>query len=410
MTPRVPGPEQRLITRAWRAVAVQTASVFAVAMLGLDALAIGMVLYTSHADAQRTVSQAVADPDVLSAPPAGIWVYQLHNGQLSRSPGAGPGPVDPAALSSVAAGAPGRVQQVRRDDREYLVETGRRGSDTIQVALDLTGEEGERHRLYLSLAAAGAVGLGLAALVGTVIARRAIAPLGQAMARQHRFVADASHELRTPLTQLHTRAQLLQREIHGAADPDRLAGDAAHLVRGTRQLGELVEELLLAAQLRTEPAHFGPVDLAALAAEAAAAERVRADGRGVTIDVRVEPGVHVVRGVPSALRRVLGSLLDNALAHATSRIWVEVGDDPGSRRVTATVRDDGVGLDPAEADRLFERFARGDHGDSRRFGLGLALVREVMTAHGGSVTATGLPGHGAAFSIALPAWHPPGAG
>jgi signal transduction histidine kinase len=405
-----PGDEHRLIGRAWRSVAVQTALVFAVAMVGLDVLAIGVVLYTSQADSRRTVDQAFADPDVLVAPPSGIVVYRLHNGQLTSSSGAGPEPVDPAGMSAVAAGREVGMHQVPRGGREYLVQTQRRGADVLQVALDLTVEEHERHRLLFALAAAGAVGLALAALVGAVIARRSIAPLGQALARQRRFVADASHELRTPLTQLHLRAQLLEREVHGAADRTRLAGDAAHLVRGTRQLGELVEELLLAAQLQAEPARFGPVDLAEAAAEAAEAERVRAAERGVTVEVRVGPGGHVVRGIPSAIRRVLGSLLDNAMAHTNSRIWVEVATGPDERRVTATVRDDGAGLDPAQAHRLFERFARGDHGDGRRFGLGLALVREVVAAHGGTVTASGRPGEGASFTITLPAWRPPAEG
>jgi signal transduction histidine kinase len=404
VTATVPGAEQRLISRTWRSLAVQTALVFAVAFVGLDVLAIGVVLYTSHADSRRTVSQAIADPDVLTAPPTGIRVYKLHHGQLSASSGAGAQPVDPAALSSVAPGAQVGPRQVRQDGREYLVQTQRRGTDVIQVALDLTVEEHERHRLFLALAAAGAAGLALAALVGAVIARRAIAPLGQALARQRRFVADASHELRTPLTQLHLRAQLLEREVLGAADSRYLATDAGHLVRGTRQLGELVEELLLAAQLQAEPARFGPVDLAALAREAAEDERVRAQERGVAIEVRVSRGGHIVRGVPSAIRRVLGSLLDNALAHTTSGIWLEVAGDPDTRLVTATVRDDGAGLDPAQADRLFERFARGNHADSRRFGLGLALVKEVVTAHGGEVTVSGRPGEGAAFTITLPAW------
>ena len=399
--------EHRLISRAWRAVAVQTALVFAVAMVGLDVLAIGVVLGTSHADSRRTVNQAFLDPDVLVAPPAGIVVYRVHNGQLTSSSGAPGEPVDPAAMSTVAAGGEVGTRQVRHGGREYLVQTQRRDGDVLQVALDLTVEDHERDRLFFALAAAGAVGVVLAALVGAVIARRSIAPLGQALARQRRFVADASHELRTPLTQLHLRAQLLAREVNGAADPGRLAGDAAHLVRGTRQLGELVEELLLAAQLQAEPARFGPVDLAEVAAEAAEAERVRADERGVAIEVRVGPGGHVVRGIPSAIRRVLGSLLDNAMAHTSSRIWVEVATDPDERRVTATVRDDGAGLDPAQADRLFERFARGDHGDGRRFGLGLALVREVVAAHGGAVTATGSPDEGASFTITLPAWRPP---
>lgn len=393
-----------MIGRTWRAIAVRTALVFAVAMIGLDALAIGVVLYTSRADARHTLDRAFADPDVLTAPPSGIWVYRLRNGVLARSPGAGRGPVDPAALTAVAAGRPAELRQVRYGGREYLVRTARRGSETLQLALDLTNEETDRHRLYVALSSAAAAGLALAALVGAAIARRAIAPLGQAMARQQRFVADASHELRTPLTRLHTRAQLLEREARRGGDPQRIAEDAAALVRGSRQLGELVEELLLAAQLQAEAAHFGPLDLAALATEAAQDERVRADQRGVTIDLRIDPGEHLVRGVPASIRRVFNSLLDNALAHTSSRIWVEVGVQAGTGRVVATVRDDGPGLDPAQADRLFERFARGGHGDARRFGLGLALVREVMTAHGGEVTVAGAPGRGAAFTIALPAW------
>jgi signal transduction histidine kinase len=399
-----PPPEQRLITRTWRAIAVQTALVFAVAIIALDGLAIGLVLYTSHTDAERRVSQAAGDPDAITVPPAGVWVYQQHRGALRTSPGAPPAPVDPAALTAVAAGRPAGTHQVRRNGREYLVRTDRRGPDTVQVALDLSSQEYEQHRLYLALAAAGAVGLGLAALVGTIIARRAITPLGQAMARQQRFVADASHELRTPLTQLHTRAQLLDRELSGGADPLRLATDAAALVRGTRQMSELVEELLLAAQLRTEPAHFGPVDLAAVAAEVCEAERTRAAERHVSIELIIHPGSHVVRGISPAVGRVLTSLVDNALAHTSARIQVEVGTDHRDATVSCTVRDDGIGFDPAEADRLFERFARGNHGHARRFGIGLALVKEAVQAHGGGVTATGQPGGGAAFTVTLPAW------
>ena len=68
------------------------------------------------------------------------------------------------------------------------------------------------------------------------------------------------------------------------------------------------------------------------------------------------------------------------------------------------VRDDGVGVDPATAERIFQRFYRGDHGGARRFGLGLALVREVVSAHGGTVTAQETPDCGACFVVRLPAW------
>jgi two-component system, OmpR family, sensor kinase len=405
-----PEPEQRLITRTWRTIALQTALVFAVALVALDTLAVALITYTAHHDARREVAQTVLDPDALTAPPAGIWFYLRQGGALRVSPGAAATPPDPVALREVAAGAPARVHKVRYAGREYLVDTARRGAATVQAALDLSDQEREMHRLYLGLATAGTAGVGLAALVGGQIARRAIRPLGQALARQHRFIADASHELRTPLTQLHTRAQLVARQHVGGRDPARTAEDIAQLVRGTRQLSELLEELLLAAQLRTEPQHFGPVDLAAVATGAAEAERPRAQEREVCIRTTVGPGPHTVRGIEPALRRVLTAMLDNAMGHtaAGGRIDVKVAGDADGADVTCTVRDNGVGFAPEEAHRLFERFARGpharQHGDSRRFGLGLALVQEVVHAHGGRVTATGSPGEGAAFTITLPRW------
>jgi two-component system OmpR family sensor kinase len=84
-------------------------------------------------------------------------------------------------------------------------------------------------------------------------------------------------------------------------------------------------------------------------------------------------------------------------------VTVELGLQAGPRRVTLIVRDDGAGFDPADAERIFARFARGGQGDHRRFGLGLALAREVVTGHGGTIEAWGSPGEGASFTIRLPA-------
>jgi signal transduction histidine kinase len=145
------------------------------------------------------------------------------------------------------------------------------------------------------------------------------------------------------------------------------------------------------------------VDLASVAADVCESERVRADARHVRIELTVDSGDHRVRGIVPALQRVLSSLVDNALAHTSTLIQVTIDSDPAAGTVSCTVRDDGVGFDPAEAGRLFERFARGSHGDSRRFGLGLALVQEVVHGHGGTAVATGTPGRGAAFTITLPA-------
>lgn len=397
-------PEERLIQRTSRRIALQTAAVFTVSILALAGLAAGLVVHTQDGDARQLLRQAISDTDAITNPPADILIYQEDRGLRSASPGFSTGPIDPAAFQAVLAGGGTETTSGRLGDRTYLVRTQRRDMLVIQAALDLTDQQRDRGRLLNSLGAASAVGVVVSLLVGRVIARRSIRPLGLAMTRQYQFIADASHELRTPLTQAHTRAQLLRQRLRGIDHP-ALADEADRLVRSTRQLGEIVEELLLSSQLRTEPQTFGAVDLVELAAEVIDADRLRASAKGITVDLVADGGAHAVRGTASGLRRVLNTLVDNALGHTTNggHIVIDIGATTDS--VTCVVRDDGAGFDPADVEHVFERFAHGTaHGTIRRFGLGLSLAREVVTAHGGTIVAAGQPGHGATFTVTLPAW------
>jgi two-component system, OmpR family, sensor kinase len=113
----------------------------------------------------------------------------------------------------------------------------------------------------------------------------------------------------------------------------------------------------------------------------------------------------VVAGVRSALHRAVGALVDNALAHNGTGGHVTVGVRRRGDKVVLTVADDGEGLDPEVTDTLLHRFGRGEQsaGHGRRFGLGLALVREVVEAHRGRLEIDGRPGVGATVTIVLPA-------
>lgn len=260
-----------------------------------------------------------------------------------------------------------------------------------------------------ALLVAGIIGIAIAGFVGFFVARRAVAPLGEALALQRRFVADAGHELRTPLTVLHTRAQLIARRMK-PDDPARPMVD--QLLDDSRVLGEIVDEMLESSALAADPRRGEPLDPAELAVEVAASLQVLAVGAGVALQVSAPPdppgSAWQVRGSRSALRRAVTALVDNALSHTPPGGHVTIATIGSGDRVTIAVVDDGEGLAGDDADRLTERFARGGAsgggvGGGRRFGLGLALVREVATAHGGSFTLESNPGSGVRASIDLPA-------
>ncbi|WP_433616356.1 sensor histidine kinase [Dactylosporangium sp. CA-139114] len=354
-----------------------------------------------EAQIRRELAWGAANGTV-PGPPACSWVFWYEHGAfLGANTPPPPGlPVRADAESAAATGQP-RDSRLTRDGTSYYVHTERRGDRVVQVAFDARFQLSDRRHLLFAFTLAALAGLLAAVLTGVLVGRHAVAPLVDALARQRRFVADASHELRTPIAQVHTRAQLLARR--GSA-----SRDLARLVASTRRLGEIVDELLLSARLAAAPDGLPaaePVDLAALAADAVAAESDLAAERGQSITVTTPGGPLLVCGIESALRRVLSELLANALAHLPpgGRIAVTVRRAGGhGNAAEVIVRDTGAGFDPADAERIFDRFHRGPGAGERRHGLGLALLREVVTGHGGTITASSVPGHGASFTVRLP--------
>lgn len=395
--------EPDLLRRTARRLALQTALVFILAIAGLAAGAGWLITHTQSTDAARLVHQVGHDADAVTDAPGGVLVYRETDGRVESSPQLAGAPIDLAALEAVRHGGAARNTEVHRGGREYLVRTERVGPSIVQVALDRFADHQQRERLMEALFAAAAAGTVLALGYGWLVGRRAIAPLSAAMQRQRQFVADASHELRTPLTQIHTRAQLLRRSL---ADQPELAAEADRLVAGTRLMGDIVEDLLSAAQLESDQPARQPVDLAAIARAAVDAEMPRAQSQLVDLEVTVDAGPHVINGSATALRRVLNSLLDNALGHTQSGDEVSVTVRRDHNEVWLSVADTGSGFDPANGDQLFQRFARGQHGTGRRYGLGLALAQQVVQAHGGRIEAAGAVGAGASFTIVVPARSP----
>ncbi|MEV6844361.1 HAMP domain-containing sensor histidine kinase [Actinoplanes sp. NPDC051411] len=393
-------PDLLLLRRARRILAIQHTAALAVILLIVGVVALLMVGHGQRGALAHGLRQTAASEEDVVDPPEDSWIFRLDAaGTLTATRHPPAGFPDQAAIDRVRNGGPTETASREIDGVDYLVYTRQRKGTTVQVVGSLAGQEAEQRRLAMALGAAGLLGLLGSAATGLALARRATAPLGDALDRQRRFVADASHELRTPLAQLHTRAQLLRRDLGDG--PART--DLDRLVAGTRELGEVVDDLLLSTH--GTAGGSTEVDLGVLAAAVLAAAGDRARDQDVTLDLVTDPDEpSLVRGREAALRRVLTALIDNALSHTPpgGHIAVELSRRTAPRQVTVTVRDDGSGFDPGDARHIFDRFARG-HDDHRRFGLGLALAREVITGHSGTIDAHSTPGHGAVFTIRLPA-------
>ncbi|WP_308036364.1 sensor histidine kinase [Streptomyces sennicomposti] len=395
-------PDRAAVRRARLRIAVITAAIITLLVTGVGAIADVMMTRAQNEQVWRELRYGAALGD-LASPPVCTWLYAPGVAPLPNAPRGFPVRAD---LDRVRRTRTAVERTVRRDDTVYLVRTqARADGKVVQAVFDMRFQLADRTHLWSALAVAEAVGLVAAALTGAVLGRLAVAPLADALARQRRFVTDASHELRTPVTQVHTRAQLLARQAAAEELPAAHRAGLDRLVGSAGRLGEVLDDLLLSASLTAGPARLSqrrPVDLVALARSVAAeeADRVR-DGR-LTVTVDGPPQPLFVTGIESALRRAVGELLANAISHTPQGGRIRVSVTRSGREAELTVADTGSGLDPAEADRLFERFHRGGNGGDGRYGLGLALLREVVTGHGGTVGVTGRPGRGARFTIRLP--------
>ncbi len=210
--------------------------------------------------------------------------------------------------------------------------------------------------------------------------------------RLRRFVADASHELRTPLASIRGYAELFRRAP--TADPDDLARAMRRVEGEADRMGELVEDLLLLARLdQGRPLERKQVDMALLAADAVSDAQAADVAHRWGLDVPAEP--LLVCGDEHRLRQVLANLLSNARVHTPPGTSVRVGVWAEGPWAVLAVHDDGPGFPPDLLPRAFDRFTRADTSRSRDrggAGLGLAIVSAVVSAHGGQVTLTSVPG------------------
>ncbi|MGW6279909.1 sensor histidine kinase [Kribbella sp. NPDC055071] len=223
--------------------------------------------------------------------------------------------------------------------------------------------------------------------------------------RLRRFVADAGHELRTPLTAITGYAQLVRR---GAlSDPEQLDDAMRRVEDETHRMTSLVDELLLLARLdQGRPLDRVALDLGELVT--AAVQNARAADPHRSLTLIIESGAHPIVGDEHRLSQVLGNLLANVRAHTPAGTAAEVRVSREGYDELVDVIDQGPGIAPDQADKVFERFYRADSarhrvtGTGEGSGLGLSIVAAIVAAHHGSATVVPHRG-GAWLRVVIPA-------
>jgi two-component system OmpR family sensor kinase len=234
-----------------------------------------------------------------------------------------------------------------------------------------------------------------------ILATRTLRPIGEAHARQRRFVADASHEMRTPLAAIRASAE---GALAAPGSEDDLRRALGVVVESADRLSWLTNDLLLLARADELPADrdLAPVDLSVVVAETLEAFTVAHPAlppSRPTLTADLPVAAH-----PDEIGRIVANLLDNAYRYGAPASPPRIATRLVERDVVVEVSDDGPGIAAADLERVFEPFARlhADADTPEGSGLGLAIARSLAHRNGGRLTVTSRPGKGATFRLALP--------
>jgi OmpR-family two-component system manganese-sensing sensor histidine kinase len=279
----------------------------------------------------------------------------------------------------------------------------------LQVAASLDPVALPLQQLRLFLGIGLPIALATIALAGWLLGGRAMQPIRLAYQRLQQFTADASHELRAPLAAIISNAQL---GLMAPTSPTEQADCLQTISEAGESMSTLVGHLLFLArhQGQLPPEAFQPTDVAALLASMAADYTPRMAAQDLHFEVTLPEGTALVQGEPGLLRQAIANLLDNACRYTPAGGSIRLIGQLQSRWVCIRVEDSGTGIPAEDLPHIFERFYRVDKERSRQaggFGLGLAIVRQIVELHGGQIKATSQVQQGSQFQIRLPLVTPP---
>lgn len=270
---------------------------------------------------------------------------------------------------------------------------------------ELKGPEPDRRTIALRARRPGREGL--------VIVLEDVSELRRLRQIRSAFIDNLAHELRTPLSTISLLAETLAREADTNEIPPKMRERIVRIEVETGHIVQMVNELLDLARIEggSQLDLVDDIDMGRLAEGATERLRLFAERQGVTLAVVVEPGTPRIRGDEARLGQVVVNLVHNAVKFSPDggEVRVTVGHTPDT--VQVAVIDHGIGIAPADRDRVFERFYKGDRARVRGggTGLGLSIARHIVEGHGGRIHVESDEGRGSTFSFTIPL-APAGAG
>jgi len=246
-------------------------------------------------------------------------------------------------------------------------------------------------------------------ILGVWLVLQDVAELRRLQRIRAEFVDNLSHELRTPITTIGLLTETLARDAEQAGDavPPRMRDRIGKLEVEIANISQMVAELLDLARIESGGPQLllDDVDIGQVVADAVARLEPFAERQAIELRTSIEPRTPPVRGEAARLGQVVTNLVHNAIKFSAAGSIVEAGVRTEEGTVVAWVTDHGIGIDPVDRPRIFERFYKADRSRTTGggTGLGLAIVRHIVEGHGGTVGVESALGHGSTFTVRLPA-------